>query len=115
LASFYPNARSLFSAGYIKDSTFSKQDFLEAMGPAKGSYRNCGMQGQASTSSAETETTRAGGFATTAQANLVKLMTTRMLMLPLALGLKVRALQRRWGLVGQTTLQAEKGHAVQTA
>jgi len=44
LTKSYWNARALFSAGYIKDRTFSKQDFLAAMGPAQGSYRNCGMQ-----------------------------------------------------------------------
>ena len=44
LSNTYPNAKSLFSAGYIKDGTFSQKDFNAAFGPAKGSYQDCGMQ-----------------------------------------------------------------------
>lgn len=40
----YDNARSLFSAGYIRDDTFSRQDFLTTFGPPAGDYQDCPMQ-----------------------------------------------------------------------
>merc|ERR1719491_1650523 len=98
-----------------KIAPFPRKTFSQSLVQPMATIGVVACKGQASTSSAEMETKLAGGIASIAQAKVVRLGTPRMLMLPLALGLKVSQLQRRWELVGQTTLQAEKGRARQTA
>ena len=40
----YDNAKALFSAGYIRDTSVKRDEILKAFGPTPGSYQECPMQ-----------------------------------------------------------------------
>merc|ERR1712003_436318 len=44
LATSYSSARSLFSSGYVRDTSIDQQEFLRVYNPGEGTYSDCGMQ-----------------------------------------------------------------------